>query len=209
MAAELIQLFPQNPDPRKVDQVIRCLKDGGLIIYPTDTVYAMGCDIFQNRAVERLCHIKGIKVKNNNLSIICEDLSNIASYAKVSNMAFKIMKRAFPGPFTFILPTTHELPKTLQSTRKNIGIRVPDHEIPRLLVERLGNPIITASVKNTEDEFIEYPNEIEVIYDQNKHLVDIIIDGGWCGITASTVIDATTDDFEVIRQGLGVMSDIM
>jgi len=209
MAAELIQLFPQNPDPRKVDQVIRCLQDGGLIIYPTDTVYAMGCDIFQNRAVERLCQIKGIKVKNNNLSIICEDLSNIAAYAKVSNAAFKIMKRAFPGPFTFILPTTHELPKTLQSTRKSIGIRVPDHEIPHLLVERLGNPIITASVKNTEDDFIEYPNEIEVIYDQNKHLVDIVIDGGWCGITASTVIDATTDEFDVIRQGLGNLSDIM
>ena len=209
MAAELIQIFPQNPDPNRVEQVIRCLKDGGIIIYPTDTVYAMGCDIYQNRAMEKLCQLKGIKLKNNNLSIICKDLSDIAAYARVSNAAFKLMKKAFPGPFTFILPATNELPKTLQSTRKNIGIRVPDHEIPRLLVERLGNPIITASLKNEEGDVIEHPNEIDFIYEQYKHQVDLVIDGGWCGITSSTIIDATTDEFELVRQGLGDLSEFL
>lgn len=208
MSAEIIEIFPGNPDMRKIQRVVDALKDGAIVIYPTDTVYAMGCDIFNTRAVERLCKIKGIKPQHNNFSIVCHDLSNIATYAKVSNTAFRLLKRALPGPFTFILPATGDLPKIMQTNRKTIGVRVPDHEIPQKIIEMLGNPIITTSVKDDVDDIIEYPNEIEVIYDQNKDKADIIIDGGWCGIVASTVVLAIDDDFEVIREGLGDFEEI-
>jgi tRNA threonylcarbamoyl adenosine modification protein (Sua5/YciO/YrdC/YwlC family) len=203
MAAKVLKIYESDPDPFKIDEVVRCLKDGGIVIYPTDTVYAMGCDIYQNRAVEKLSALKGIKVKNNNFSIVCSDLGNIADYARVSNKAFKVMKKAFPGPFTFILPATNKLPKILQSKRKNIGIRVPDHPIPKAIVEALGNAIITTSLKDKLDDLLEYPNDIDVIIDQNENKADLIIDGGWSGVSASTVVDATTDEFEVIRQGIG------
>ncbi|MCR9064836.1 MAG: L-threonylcarbamoyladenylate synthase [Cytophagales bacterium] len=203
MEAEILRIYESDPDPQKIDQIVRCLKDGGIIIYPTDTVYAMGCDIYQNRAVERLSHLKGVKAKKNNFSIVCSDLSDIADYARVSDKAFKVMKKAFPGPFTFILPTTNKLPKLLQSSRKNIGIRVPDHPIPQAIVRALGNPIITTSVKDDIDDILEYPNDIEVIMDQNLHKADLIIDGGWSGITPSTVVDASGDDIELVREGLG------
>jgi len=203
MAAKVLKIYESDPDPFKIDEVVRCLKDGGIVIYPTDTVYAMGCDIYQNRAVEKLSALKGIKVKNNNFSIVCSDLGNIADYARVSNKAFKVMKKAFPGPFTFILPATNKLPKILQSKRKNIGIRVPVHPIPKAIVEALGNAIITTSLKDKLDDLLEYPNDIDVIIDQNENKADLIIDGGWSGVSASTVVDATTDEFEVIRQGIG------
>lgn len=203
MAAELIEIHPVTPQPRLIERVVECLRNGGLIIYPTDTVYAMGCDIHNNRAVERLSHVKGMKVKKNNFSIICHDLSHIAEYAKVSNLVFKTMKKVLPGPYTFILPATNHLPKTLQTNRKSIGIRVPNHPIPYEIISALGNPIITTSLKDDNDTFIEYPNDIGVIYEQNKNRVDMIIDGGWCGIIASTVIDANTDAMEVVREGLG------
>ncbi len=203
MEAEILRIYESDPDPQKIDQIVRCLKDGGIIIYPTDTVYAMGCDIYQNRAVERLSHLKGVKAKKNNFSIVCSDLSDIADYARVSDKAFKVMKKAFPGPFTFILPTTNKLPKLLQSSRKNIGIRVPDHPVPQAIVRALGNPIITTSVKDDIDDILEYPNDIEVIMDQNLHKADLIIDGGWSGITPSTVVDASGDDIELVREGLG------
>lgn len=203
MPAETIRMYDENPDPKRIEQVVKVLKSGGIVIYPTDTVYAMGCDIFQNRAVERLSQLKGVKITKNNFSIICSDLAGITDYAKVSNVVFKAMKKAFPGPYTFILPATNKLPKSLQTNRKTIGIRVPDHPIPRAIVQALGNPIITTSVKDDVDDFLEYPNEIEVIIDQNEHKADLIIDGGWSGITPSTVIDATSDDLEVIREGLG------
>ncbi len=203
MEAEILRIYESDPDPQKIDQIVRCLKDGGIIIYPTDTVYAMGCDIYQNRAVERLSHLKGVKAKKNNFSIVCSDLSDIADYARVSDKAFKVMKKAFPGPFTFILPTTNKLPKLLQSSRKNIGIRVPDHPVPQAIVKALGNPIITTSVKDDIDDILEYPNDIEVIMDQNLHKADLIIDGGWSGITPSTVVDASGDDIELVREGLG------
>lgn len=203
MSAEIIRIYEQEPDPKKIDQIIRCLKDGGIIIYPTDTVYAMGCDIYQNRAVEKLSALKGIKVKKNNFSIICSDLGNIADYAKVSDKAFKVMKKALPGPFTFILPASSKMPKLLQSNRKDIGIRVPDHAIPKAIVEALGNPIITTSVKDDIDDIMEYPNEIEQIIGQNESKVDLIIDGGWSGVHPSTVVDATEDEMVVVREGAG------
>lgn len=209
MSAEIIEIFPSNLDERKLRQVVECLKNGGIIIYPTDTVYSMGCDIFNTKAVEKLSKIKGIKLQHNNFSIVCHDLSNIATYAKVSNNTFRLLKRALPGPFTFILPATGDLPKTLQTKRKTIGIRIPDHEIPLKIIEMLGNPIITTSVKDDIDDMLEYPNEIEVIYSQNAEKVDIIIDGGWCGIEPSTVVLAVDDDFEVIREGIGDLSEFL
>lgn len=209
MSAEIIEIFPSNLDERKLCQVVECLKNGGIIIYPTDTVYSMGCDIFNTKAVEKLSKIKGIKLQHNNFSIVCHDLSNISTYAKVSNNTFRLLKRALPGPFTFILPATGDLPKTLQTKRKTIGIRIPDHEIPLKIIEMLGNPIITTSVKDDVDDILEYPNEIEVIYSQNSEKVDIIIDGGWCGIEPSTVVLAVDDDFEVIREGVGDLSEFL
>lgn len=203
MPAEIIRMYDEHPDPQMVDRVVKVLKDGGIVVYPTDTVYSMGCDIFQNRAVERLSQLKGVKVKKNNFSIVCAEIGGITDYAKVSNVAFKAMKKAFPGPFTFILPATNKLPKSLQTNRKTIGIRVPDHPIPRAIVLALGNPIITTSVKDDIDDILEYPDEIEVIIDQNEHKADLIIDGGWSGITPSTVIDASSDELEVVREGLG------
>lgn len=209
MSAEIIEIFPSNLDERKIRQVVECLKNGGIIIYPTDTVYAMGCDINNVKAVEKLCKLKGIKPQQNNFSIVCHDLSHISTYAKVSNNAFRLLKRALPGPFTFILPATADLPKILQTKRKTIGIRIPDHEIPLKIIEILGNPIITTSVKDDVDDIIEYPNEIEVIYQQNSEKVEIIIDGGWCGIDPSTVVLAVDDDFEVIREGIGDLNEFL
>jgi tRNA threonylcarbamoyl adenosine modification protein (Sua5/YciO/YrdC/YwlC family) len=209
MSAEIIELYQGNLDERKLLKVVECLKNGGIIIYPTDTVYSMGCDIFNTKAVEKLSKIKGIKLQLNNFSIVCHDLSNISTYAKVSNNTFRLLKRALPGPFTFILPATGDLPKTLQTKRKTIGIRIPDHEIPLKIIEMLGNPIITTSVKDDIDDILEYPNEIEVIYSQNSEKVDIIIDGGWCGIGPSTVVLAIDDDFEVIREGVGDLSEFL
>ena len=209
MSAEIIELYQGNLDERKLQKVVECLKNGGIIIYPTDTVYSMGCDIFNTKAVEKLSKIKGIKLQHNTFSIVCHDLSNISTYAKVSNNTFRLLKRALPGPFTFILPATVDLPKTLQSKRKTIGIRIPDHEIPLKIIEMLGNPIITTSVKDDVDDILEYPNEIEVIYSQNSEKVDIIIDGGWCGIEPSTVILAIDDDFEVIREGVGDLNEFL
>ncbi len=204
MAAELIEIFPDNPDQRKISRVLECLKEGGVVIYPTDTVYSMGCDSYNVKGVEKLCKIKGIKPNQNKFSIVCDDLSDISKYARVSNEAFRLMKQYLPGPYTFILPATNELPKVMQTNRKTIGIRVPDHEIPKMIIKELGTPIITTSVKYDEENILEYPNEIEVIYEQNQYIADIIIDGGWSGIIPSTIIDCTEPgNFEVVREGLG------
>ena len=201
MPAEFLKIHPQSPEPRKIQQVIRCLQDGGLVIYPTDTVYALGCDIHNARAVERIARIKGIKPQKNDFSFICHDLSHIADYAKVSNSAFKVMKRILPGPFTFILLAGSRVPKVL-ANRKTVGIRIPNHPIPLQIVHELGNPIITTSIKD-DDEFMEYPTDPEIMFERFQHQVDIVIDGGFGGLIASTIIDATTDDFEVIREGAG------
>lgn len=201
MPAEFIQIHSQTPEPRKIQQVITCLRNGGIVIYPTDTVYAMGCDIHNARAVERIAKIKGIKPHKNDFSFICYDLSHIADYAKVSNNAFKIMKRLLPGPFTFILEANNHVPKVL-SNRKTVGIRIPDHPITRQIVHELDQPIITTSIKD-KDDFMEYPTDPEEIFEQFQHQVDMVIDGGFGGLIPSTVIDATGNDFEVIRQGMG------
>lgn len=209
MAAELVEVFPDNPDDRVIDKIVNCLKNGGVIIYPTDTVYSMGCDSSNVRAVEKLCKLKNIKPSQNKFSIVCSDLRDISTYAKVSNEAFRLMKRLLPGPFTFIMPSTGDLPKILQTNRKTIGIRVPDHKVPNLIIQKLGHPIITTSVKDDIDDIVEYPNEIEVLFDQNQHKVDMIVDAGWCGVIPSTVVDATeSSNIHVLREGLGDIGDI-
>lgn len=205
MAAELVRIYPENPDERKIRQVVECLRGGGLIIYPTDTVYGIGCDIHNTRAVEKVARIKGIKPQKNNFSFICYDLSHIADYARVSNAAFKLMKKALPGPFTFILEASGKVPKLLNTNKKTVGIRVPDHSIPRAIVKELGNPILTSSIKD-DDEIIEYSTDPELIFEKFEHQVDIVINGGYGGNVASTIIDATSDDFEIIREGLGEIS---
>ena len=202
MAAEFIKLYSQNPDPRRIEHIVKSLRDGAVIIYPTDTVYGMGCDIHNARAVERVAHIKGIKPAKNDFSFICYDLSHIADYARVSNQAFKLMKSLLPGPFTFILQATNSVPKLLNTNKKTVGIRVPDNDIPRLIVQELGNPIITTSIRD-DDEVIEYSTDPELIYEKFQHQVDIVVDGGYGGNVASTIVDATNDDFSVLRQGLG------
>ena len=183
--------------------MIDVLRDGGLVIYPTDTVYAIGCDALNVRAVEKICQMKGINPQKSNLSIICYDLSNLSEYAKVSNSAFKLMKKHLPGPFTFILPTSSELPK-IYKNRKEVGIRVPDNNIIRTLVKELGNPILTMSVHD-DDDMIEYSTDPELIHEKYEDTVDIVIDGGYGGFEASTVVDCTTDYFEIIRQGKGIL----
>ena len=197
----LIKIYPENPNPKEVGKVVATLRDGGLVVYPTDTVYAIGCDALNVRAVERICRIKGVNPQKSNLSIICYDLSNISEYAKVSNAAFKLMKKNLPGPLTFILPTSSELPK-IYKNRKEVGIRVPDNNIVRTLVQELGNPLLTMSVHD-EDEIIEYSTDPELIEEKYGNQVDIVIDGGYGGLEGSTVVDCTTDDFTVVRQGTG------
>lgn len=197
----LIKIYPENPNSREIDRVVSVLRDGGLVIYPTDTVYAIGCDALNVRAVEKICQMKGVNPQKSNLSIICYDLSNISEYAKVSNAVFKLMKKNLPGPFTFILPTSNELPK-IYKHKKEVGIRIPDNSIVRELVHVLGNPILTMSIHD-EDDIIEYSTDPELIEEKYENTVDLIIDGGYGGTEASTVVDCTTDDFEIIRQGKG------
>ncbi len=197
-----LRLFEDNPNERDVRRAADILRGGGVVIYPTDTVYAMGCDINQVKAVQRVCQLKGVKPEKASFSMICRDLSNIAAYAKVSNEVFKLMKHNLPGPFTFVLPATNRLPNVLMNRRKTIGIRVPDNYIVRALVEELGGPLLTTSVK-ADDEVVEYMTDPELIYERYGKLVDLVIDGGSGRNVASTVVDCTADPVEVIRQGVG------
>lgn len=201
----LVKIYPENPNPREIAKVVKALQDGELIVYPTDTVYAIGCDALNVRAVERICRMKGVNPQKSNLSIICSDLSNLSEYAKVNNATFKLMKKNLPGPFTFILPTSSELPK-IYKNRKEVGIRVPDNNIIRTLVAELGNPLLTMSVHDEEDELIEYSTDPELIHEKYANQVSIVIDGGMGGIEPSTVVDCTDDEFEVVRQGKGELN---
>lgn len=198
----LIKLFEDNPNRRDILKVVDRLRDGGVIIYPTDTVYAMGCDINNVKAVQRVAQLKGVKPEKANFSMICRDLSNIAAYAKVNNGVFKVMKRNLPGPFTFILPATNKLPNVLMNRRKTIGIRIPDNFIIHAIVEELGNPLLTTSLHD-EDEIVEYMTDPELIHEKYEKIVDVVIDGGFGHNVASTVVDCTGEEAEVIRQGIG------
>lgn len=197
----LIKIYPENPNLREIDRVVKTLREGGLVVYPTDTVYAIGCDALNVRAVEKICQLKGINPNKSNLSVICHDLSNISEYAHVDNQTFKLMKKNLPGPFTFILKATSQLPK-IYKNRKTVGIRVPDNDIVRELVRQLGNPILTTSVKD-EDEMTEYSTDPELIHEKFEGVADIVIDGGYGGLEASTVVDCSGDGCEIMRQGKG------
>ena len=198
----LIKLFEDNPNRRDILKVVDRLRDGGVIIYPTYTVYAMGCDINNVKAVQRVAQLKGVKPEKANFSMICRDLSNIAAYAKVNNDVFRVMKRNLPGPFTFILPATNKLPNVLMNRRKTIGIRIPDNFIIHAIVEELGNPLLTTSLHD-EDEIVEYMTDPELIHEKYEKIVDVVIDGGFGHNVASTVVDCTGEEAEVIRQGIG------
>ena len=198
-----LRLFEDNPNERDVRRAADILRGGGVVIYPTDTVYAMGCDINQVKAVQRVCQLKGVKPEKASFSMICRDLSNIAAYAKVSNEVFKLMKHNLPGPFTFVLPATNRLPNVLMNRRKTIGIRVPDNYIAHAIVEELGAPLLTASVKAKDDEVLEYITDPELIHEAYGKQVDLVVDGGYGRNVPSTVVDCTGDEITVIRQGLG------
>lgn len=198
----LIKLYEDNPSQREIDKVVDVLRDGGIVIYPTDTLYAFGCDALNVRAVEKICDLKGINPQKNNLSIICYDLSDVSEYAKVNTATFKLMRRNLPGPFTFILNTTSTLPR-IYKNRKTVGIRVPDNNIIRELVSQLGNPIMTTSIFGDEDEAVEYRTDPELIHEKWGKIADIVVDGGEGGLEPSTVIDCTKDLPEIIRQGKG------
>ena len=202
MQAELLSVHPVNPEPRKINHVIDVLKKGGIIIYPTDTVYGIGCDLMNRKAVERLCKILDIKPHKLDLSFICNDLSHVSQYVRrIDTPVFKVLKKALPGPYTFIFESSSKVPRILDVNKKTVGIRIPDHNIPRAIVAGLGNPIIT-SIKD-DDHIREYTTDPEEIYDDHKHLVDLVIDGGAGGNIPSTVIDCTGDELVLIRQGLG------
>lgn len=203
MAAELVRIHPRNPEPRKIEQVVAVLKQGGIIIYPTDTIYGIGCDLMNRKSIERLCQIMNIKPHKLDLSFICNDLSHISEFVKrIDTPVFKILKKALPGPYTFILESSSRVPKILDVNKKTVGIRIPDHNIPRMLVEQLQNPLITTSIKD-DDTIKAYTTDPEEIYEDFKHQVDVVIDGGTGGNVPSTVVDCTTDPMTIIRQGLG------
>jgi tRNA threonylcarbamoyl adenosine modification protein (Sua5/YciO/YrdC/YwlC family) len=205
--AEFIKIYETNPNAKQIAMAVEVLKKGGLIIYPTDTVYGLGCDITNTRALEKIARIKGVKLERANFSFICADLSNLSDYVKqIDTPTFKILKRALPGPYTFILPGNNNLPKPFKK-RKTVGIRVPDNNIARKLVERLGNPIISTSIHD-EDELIEYTTDPELILEKWNNLVDLVIDGGYGDNVASTVIDLSGNTPEVVREGKGT-TDIL
>lgn len=203
----LLEIFPQNIDMRKINQVIACLQNGGLVIYPTDTVYGLGCDIFNKAAVEKICKIKGVKIEKMNFSFICYDLSHISDYTQnVDTPTYKLMKHCLPGPFTFILKANNSIPKLFKNNKKTVGIRVPDNEIACTIVKELGHPIITTSIHH-EDDIIDYITDPLAIYERYENLVDIVIDGGIGGYHPSTVIDCTQGEPIIIREGLGKLDD--
>lgn len=200
--AQFIKIYPENPNEREIAKVVKVLKDGGLVIYPTDTVYGLGCDITNTKALEKIAKIKGIKLEKANFSFVCSDLKNISDYVRqIDTPTFKILKRALPGPYTFILPGNNSLPKEFKK-KNTVGIRVPDNNIAIELVKQLGNPIVSTSIYD-EDEVLEYTTDPELIFEKWQNIVDVVIDGGYGDNYASTVIDLSSNEPEVIREGKG------
>ncbi len=200
--ADFIKLYEENIEPKKLAQIVKVLRNGGLVIYPTDTVYGLGCDFQNKKALEKLALIKGVKLAKADFSFICEDLRNLSDHvSQIETSKFKLLKRALPGPYTFILPGSNSLPSMFKK-KKTVGIRIPDNKIALALVRELGNPIVSTSIKD-EDEVIEYTTDPELIYEKWGNLVDIVIDGGYGGNEASTVIDLTGNEPILIREGKG------
>lgn len=199
----LVKIYPENPNPKAIKTVVDCLNDGGVIIFPTDTVYALGCDMFKSRAVDRVARIKGVKKDKANFSFLCHDLSHLSDFTKpLTNDVFKLMKSTLPGPFTFILEANNTVPKILHRKKKTVGIRVPDNEITRELIRQLGNPIMSTSIHD-EDEVLEYTTDPELIHEKFENLVDIVVDGGYGDNEPSTIIDCTGHEIEIVREGKG------
>ncbi|CAM4337302.1 L-threonylcarbamoyladenylate synthase [Zobellia roscoffensis] len=200
--AEFIRIYEENPNPKEINRVVEVLRKGGLVIYPTDTVYGLGCDITNSRALEKIARIKGVKLAKANWSFICADLSNLSDYVRqIDTATFKILKRALPGPYTFILPGNTNLPKDFKK-KKTVGIRVPNNSIAKALVEGLGNPIVSTSIRD-DDDLLEYTTDPELIFEKWENLVDVVIDGGYGDNMASTVIDLSTGEPGVLREGKG------
>lgn len=203
MAADLLKIHPVNPEPRKISRVVEMLRSGALIVYPTDTIYGLGCSLMSKKAIERLCQVKGIKPQKLNLSFICHDISEVSAYVRrIDTPVYKIIKRTLPGPFTYILESGSNVPKVLDVNKKTVGIRIPNHAVPLAIVKELGNPLITSSIKS-DDEIRTYTTDPEEIYEELKHKVDLVIDSGMGGNIPSTIVDFTSGDAVVTRYGLG------
>ena len=203
----LIKIYPENPNPREIKKIVQIIEDGGVVIYPTDTIYGIGCDISQPKAVARLAKIQGLDMDKAYFSFIFNDLSQISEYTKpMSNAAFKLLKHNTPGPFTFIFEANNNIPKLFKSRRKTVGIRVPDNNIIRSIVAELGRPLLSSSVHDVEDDVTEYITDPELIHERYGNVVDAVIDGGYGDNQPSTVIDCTTDEFEIIREGKGELN---
>ena len=199
----LLKIHPQNPEARKIKQVVDVLKDGGIIIYPTDTIYGIGCDLMNRKAVERLCHVMDVKPQKLDLSFICRDLAHVNEFVRrMDTPIFKLLKKALPGPYTFILESSSRVPKITQTNKKTVGIRIPDHAIPQAIVAELGNPLITASIKD-DDKIKAYTTDPEEIYDDFRYKVDLVIDGGPGNNVPSTVIDCTGSEITILRHAAG------
>lgn len=204
MSAEFLNIHPVTPEPRKIAHVVNLLKQGAVVVYPTDTIYGIGCDLMNRRAVEKLCQITDVKPQKLNLSFICSDLSHISNYVKrIDTPEFKALKKSLPGPFTFIFESNSNVPKILNVNKKTVGIRIPAHPIPLALVHLLENPLISSSIKD-DDLIKEYTTDPEEIYEDFKNKVDLVIDGGTGGNVPSTIVDFTSGEAIVTRQGLGI-----
>ena len=202
MMAIFVKIYNENPNPKEIQKVVDIIRNGGLVIYPTDTVYGLGCDITNTKAMEKVAKIKGVKLEKANFSFVCNDLSHLSDYTKqIDTPTYKILKRALPGPYTFVLPGSNSLPKAFKK-KKTVGIRVPDNNIAREIVAELGNPIVSTSIHD-DDDVLEYTTDPELIFEKWQNLVDVIIDGGYGDNHASTVIDLTGYEPEVLREGKG------
>lgn len=205
--SQLVKIYEENPSEKQLDRVVDILKKGGLIIYPTDTVYGIGCDITNTKAMERVAKIKGVKLQKANFSFICYDLSNLSDYVRqIDTPTYKILKKSLPGPYTFVLPSNNSLPKAFKG-KKTIGIRVPDNTIIRELVKKLGNPIVSTSIHD-EDDLIEYTTDPELIFEKWKNQVELVIDGGFGGNVPSTIVDLSEGDVTILREGLGDIDNL-
>ena len=203
----LLHIHPDNPQPRNISTVVECLRKGGVIIYPTDTIYGIGCNIYDTDAISRIARIKNIDIKKAHFSFICSDLSHLSDYAKsVDTPIFRLLKASLPGPFTFILEASRQVPKTLKTKKDSVGIRIPDNKICLEIVKELGHPLMSASLPMDDD--IEYYTDPEVMYERFSNLVDIVIDGGIGNIVPSTVVDCTSGSPELIRQGAGPFDEL-
>lgn len=206
--SELIKIYNENPNEREIDKVVKVLQKGGIIIYPTDTVYGLGCDITNTKAMERVAQLKGLKLDKANFSFICYDLSNLSDYVKqIDTPAYKILKKALPGPYTFVLPSSTNLPKAFKN-KKTVGIRIPDNNIIRELVKKLGNPIVSTSIYD-EDDLLEYTTDPELIFEKWGNKVDIVIDGGYGSNIPSTVVDLSEGEITILREGLGSVEALL